>query len=904
MTDVRARLADGLADHYRIEREVGVGGMATVYLAEDLKHGRKVAIKVLHPELSAVLGGDRFLAEIKVTANLQHPHILGLIDSGEADGLLYYVMPYVAGESLRARLSREKQLPVDDAIRLSQEVASALDYAHRQGVVHRDIKPENILLQDGAALVADFGIALAVQQAGGNRMTQTGMSLGTPAYMSPEQAMGERDIGPRSDVYALSAMTYEMLAGEPPFTGPNSQAIVAKVLTEQPPPLRPKRPTVPPAAEDAILTALQKLPADRWGTAKEFSDALEGSGRTAGRQGGQRTVALPRSERLTVRASSRLINWLGWVAAGAAAALATWALFRPRPQLPPSRLAILAPGLGGSGASAAQRHIAFTPDGASLIYAVVGADGLLHLVRQALDAEGPSPIPGTSQVISPVVSPDGRWIVGTVGMAHQVLRIPLDGGSAERVGGPGATRFSAAWAPDGTLWYSDLDSDEYRIGRAVGDSFDVRLRGRSGQVQLLQILADGQTALVVRRRVGLASGPLLLIDLETGTETPLLGTPVVDAKVTAGYLVFVVPGGAMQAAPFDAAARRLAGTPTVVANGVSISGTGVAQMTVAPNGNVAYVPEEPQSLVFIDRKGASRMATNERQNFHHPMFSPDGRRLSTDFNSDGRNVWILSLEGGTLSRATFDRDGHDATWTPDGRFITYIAPMAHRSGTLGLFRKPPGSAEPPETLLVSDHLSYTGVWLRDGSGLVTTGVNVRRDTLKPDSLQADSRTDIAIVRNAGRGPLEPLVASSFGEQFAGVSPDGRWLSFVSDQSGRDEVYLRDLKGEGDQFLISLEGGTEPVWSPDGRELFFRETATGAHLIAASITTTPEFRVTAREKLFPVGDILGTNPHANYDISPDGKTFVMVRRSPGARIMVIQNLPALVRRLQGSRPEAP
>ena len=184
MTDTLTRLENALADRYRLERELGQGGMATVYLAEDLKHGRRVAIKVLHPELSAVIGGDRFLAEIKVTANLQHPHILGLIDSGEADGLLYYVMPYVAGESLRNRLMREKQLPIDDAVRLSKEVASALDYAHRHGVVHRDIKPENILLQEGSALVADFGIALAVQQAGGSRMTQTGMSLGTPAYMS------------------------------------------------------------------------------------------------------------------------------------------------------------------------------------------------------------------------------------------------------------------------------------------------------------------------------------------------------------------------------------------------------------------------------------------------------------------------------------------------------------------------------------------------------------------------------------------------------------------------------------------------------------------------------------------------------------------------------------------------
>src|SRR4249919_1558239 len=276
--DAIARLTASLSDRYRLERELGQGGMATVYLAEDLKHGRKVAIKVLHPELSAVIGGERFLSEIKTTASLQHPHILGLIDSGEADGLLYYVMPFIEGETLRARLTREKQLPVDDTIRLTKEVASALEFAHKRGIVHRDIKPENILLQDGQALVADFGIALAVQQAGGSRMTQTGMSLGTPAYMSPEQAMGERELGARSDVYALGAMTYEMLTGEPPFTGLNSQATVAKVLTESPRPMRPARPSVPPAVEHAVLTALQKLPADRYGSAKDFADALDGKG--------------------------------------------------------------------------------------------------------------------------------------------------------------------------------------------------------------------------------------------------------------------------------------------------------------------------------------------------------------------------------------------------------------------------------------------------------------------------------------------------------------------------------------------------------------------------------------------------------------------------------------------------
>ncbi|HEU5039186.1 MAG TPA: hypothetical protein VFT84_00090, partial [Gemmatimonadales bacterium] len=393
----------------------------------------------------------------------------------------------------------------------------------------------------------------------------------------------------------------------------------------------------------------------------------------------------------------------------------------------------------------------------------------------------------------------------------------------------------------------------------------------------------------------------------SGAETPLFATPVIEARVTSGFLVFLAPGGNLQAAPLDRSGRRVAGSAVTVASNVAVTGTGVAQFAVAANGNVAYIPEEPASLVFLDRDGSSRLVTPERRNFHHPSFSPDGRRLSLDFNSiEGRNVWILALAEGTLSRATFDRDGHDATWTPDGRFITYIAPQVRPEGLiLVLLRKPPGSAEPADTLLASGSLSYTGAWLRDGSGLVTTGVNLRRDPNRPDSVQPDTRTDIGIVRNAGRGPIEPLVASPFAEQYVSPSPDGRWIVFVSDQSGRDEVYVRDLARQGDQVLVSLEGGSEPVWGPDGRELFYRETKpTDPYLVAAGIATTPDLAVTGRKRLFPIGDIVATGPHANFDISPDGKTFVAVRRSPAARIMVIQNLPALVRRLQGERSSRP
>ncbi|MEP7088068.1 MAG: serine/threonine-protein kinase, partial [Gemmatimonadota bacterium] len=274
MNDIPPRLAEALVDRYRLERELGAGGMATVYLAHDLKHDRKVAVKVLRPELAAVIGAERFLAEIKTTAALQHSHILPLFDSGQADGFLFYVMPFVDGESLRDRLKRERELPVDEAVRLAKEVASALDYAHRHGVIHRDIKPENILLQDGQALVADFGISLAVTQAGASRMTETGLSLGTPSYMSPEQATGERTLDARADVYSLGCLLYEMLVGEPPHTGPSVQAVIAAVVTKEPERLGARRPSVPANVEYAVHKALSKIPADRFATAEAFSKAL------------------------------------------------------------------------------------------------------------------------------------------------------------------------------------------------------------------------------------------------------------------------------------------------------------------------------------------------------------------------------------------------------------------------------------------------------------------------------------------------------------------------------------------------------------------------------------------------------------------------------------------------------
>jgi eukaryotic-like serine/threonine-protein kinase len=459
MTSPVTHLTAALADRYRIERELGAGGMATVYLAEDLKHRRKVAIKVLRPELAAVIGAERFLREIQTIANLQHPHILGLIDSGEVNGTAYYVMPFVEGESLRDRLNREKQLPIADAVRIASEVAGALDYAHRHGVVHRDIKPENVMLHDGSALVADFGIALAVSSAGGgSRMTETGMSLGTPHYMSPEQAMGQREITARSDVYALGAMTYEMLIGDPPFTGSTAQAIVAKVMTAEPASLTEQRRSVPAAVEDAVLTALEKLPADRFASAAEFASALAAPARARAPERGRSWLADRRSQA---------------VLAVAVASLATAAYL-------PLRHRNTAGGLGHAAVTqnSFRREAIFNarwaPDGKTIVYSASahGSTPRVYVIRpDYLEPEALGP--DSTNLLA--VSSTGELALLTHARHnhHRVFngtlaRMPLGGGAPREVM---ENVQDADWSPDGS---------ELAIIRPVGDV--VQLEYPAGKV--------------------------------------------------------------------------------------------------------------------------------------------------------------------------------------------------------------------------------------------------------------------------------------------------------------------------------------------------------------------------------------------------------------------------------------
>jgi hypothetical protein len=474
-------LAAALAGRYRLEREIGQGGMATVWLARDLRHDREVALKVLRPELTAILGAERFLNEIRITARLDHPHILTLIDSGADEGRLWYVVPYIRGESLRRRIERERQLGIDDAVGIARQVASALDYAHRQGVIHRDIKPENILLHEGEAVLADFGIALALREAGGNRLTETGLSLGTPQYMSPEQATGDRALDARSDVYSLGAVLYEMLTGEPPHTGATVQAVIAKLMTERPTPIRTVRDTVSPALEAAVGRALAKIPADRYASAADFAQTLGAAAALAD------TDTMPASSaRRRDEAPGRRRYLLA--GAGLLAVLVAAALYATRrPAVPTSRLA--EPTRTQFTFTGDVTAPAISPDGQRLAYIrrlcdAAGTCGQSLVVQDLGGAGSLALLEGWAGLYTIEWSDDGRWllVLGTDPAARfGTFILPSLGGphrfvgaSAAFLGGPDTLLVIPE--PDreeGTTWWRVVTT---RDG-TVRDSFPVRLDG-------------------------------------------------------------------------------------------------------------------------------------------------------------------------------------------------------------------------------------------------------------------------------------------------------------------------------------------------------------------------------------------------------------------------------------------
>ena len=806
------RLTLALADRYRVDRELGAGGMATVYLAHDLKHERDVAIKVLHPDLGAALGGERFLSEIRTTARLQHPHILPLLDSGEADGLLYYVMPFIAGETLRSRLERERQLPIDDAIRIAREVADALGVAHALGIVHRDVKPENVLLQNGHAIVADFGIALAVQSAGGQRMTQTGLSLGTPQYMAPEQAMGERTIDARADIYALGAVTYEMLTGDAPFTGSSVQAIVARVLTEKPQPISTVRDTVPAGAEQAVLRALSKLPADRFASTSEFVTALTANTPAVNTNAGNMLSAHAPAER------SQRLRWLAAALAVTTVlslAVAGWALTRAPvaaatdifdAALPDSAPMSPVAGLSSTGFGAASAHLSVSPRGDFVVYPVQRGDSTMLWRRSLVDASA-APIVGTSGGSTPRISPDGQRIAFVAGT--RTLVVPVGGGEARRLmeGDPPVT---LEWVSPTRLFA--LHNDGYRLTWIDAEVGVVEDRPSPGTRCVY-----GQWIAAERKLLCSFNESATLLDPATREVWPLTtegqngkaGRAVTGSAfrlVDGSYMIYLSLDGTLRGASYNGRTHRL-GRPVSLVSGIRRDVLGAGQFDLSANGLLGYVPAGAERLaaLVVRREGADAVPLPmERGAFLRFDLSRDGRRLAAVVATpEGDELRIYDLRSGLKQvwlRAPIIRM---PLWSPRGdRIVVRVENDAVAALVIGS----PDASSAPDTLMlrVGDQDAFDALDFSDDTTIIA------RETRTASAFR---------IRLSGRSVgIDTLSKDAF---FMTRSPNGRRLAWHTSQT--NQLFTGPYPPGTQQQQVAM-GGVEPIWlSPT--ELLFRSSVT-------------------------------------------------------------------------------
>ncbi len=872
MPDPIDRLGTALSDRYRIERELGRGGMAIVYLAEDLKHRRKVALKVLEPELAQAIGHERFLKEIEIAAQLNHPHILPLHDSGEADGLLYYVMPYVEGETLRHRLSREKQLPLEDTLQILEDVADALSYAHSLGVIHRDIKPENIMFTAGHAVVADFGIAKAVDAAGGEQLTETGLAIGTPTYMSPEQASGQRSLDGRSDTYSLACVAYEMLGGEPPFTGTTPQSVMARHSLDPVPPIRTVRPTVSASIERALEKALAKVPADRFRSTKEFAEALTSETPVAP------VPAPPRS-------SSVWRRRLGYAVPAAVAALVVaWALLTRGE--PAARAADASTIRAVTSFAGWEMGPSWSPDGSMITYShIVG--GSSEIATLSLGGGDPNILTDNpADEVNPRWSPDGSKIafVSDRGTGSNIYWIPPTGGAERKLvethipflerpqdwyGAMGAN----PWSPDGQeLLFSRLHPTGeialWRLSLATREQTQITFPPPGAGDVFGSWSNDGQSIVFTRNER--AGHTLLMVPAAGGEPSLLLGDQHYNAMAAWSpddrRLVFVSSrGGAANLWEMELGTRRL--------HQLTVGTGNDAQPVFAQNGTIAYsnwnhqidiywmrpdAPEEEHErltsftggnfgarvspdggrvLYFADRAGfvdlwlLDRTTGQHRQLTDDPSvdklgdWSPDGKEIVFLSDRGGAlRVWVLNVESGVerqLTSQALPLSMHPAEaggprWSPDGSVIGYLAPT--EEGSAIWLVRPDGSDPHPST--VRGALSFC--WYGDGQRVLYTRL-------------ADDGSGVMELRaeHLGTGEQRLLLAGAIAE--VDVSPDGSALSFVEAKSHfMMNLHLLPLarpaapnqlpRAIGEPQQVTFGGGVWHVhnggWAPDGSGLVY------------------------------------------------------------------------------------
>ena len=858
---------------YEILSAIGAGGMGEVYRARDTRLDRIVAIKVLptHPADRSELR-ERFEREARTIAGLNHPHICTLFDIGQQDGIDYLVMEYLEGETLAQRLVKGA-LPLEQVLQYAIEISDALDKAHRKGVTHRDLKPGNIMITKSGTKLLDFGLAKLKQEAapadvslsdlptGNDPLTAQGTILGTLQYMAPEQ-VGGKEVDARTDIFAFGAVVYEMATGKRAFEGKTQASVMGSIMSLDPPLISSLQPMTPPALDRIVKRCLAKEPDERCQSAKDLTDELKWI-----TEGGSQVTSAPIAATKGIRAlgQRQLTLGLGGLLIGLViASLAVWNL-KPSPQPSPqpvSRLVVtLPPGQELAGLENGPA-VAFSSDGTQLAY-VARQGGTQQIYLRAINSLEARPIPNTVGAFNPFFSPDGQWIGLFSG--GTLKKVSVNGEAIVTLGNSVAS-YGASWGSQGMIAFSP-----------AGVGVLLQMPDSGGVPQPLTRVKEGELAhrwpefvpgakavlfAVGSNGISFNNAQVAVQSVGTGQWRNLIQAGTNPRYAPSGHLVYA-QGGRLLAVPFDREKLAVAGAAVPVVEGVMQSSTsGAAQYSFSGSGSLVYVSGGFQAtqnkLVWVRRNGTEEAVAAPAHGYLIPRLSPDGGRVAVGIAEQENQIWLFDLSRETLTRLTFEGNSSNGpVWTPDGKRIVF---NSNKEGGTNIFWQLADGSGGLERLTTSEYLHAPMSLSPDGQLLAFHEVN------------PTTQRDIWVLRMGDR-KAQPFLRTQFDEAVPRFSPDGHWLAYMSNESDRYEIYVQPYPGPGRKWQISTEGGTEPAWNRNGRELFYR---IGNKMMAVDVTTQPSFSVGKPRMLFEGRYAQPPFPATNYDVSPDGQRFLMLK----------------------------
>jgi Tol biopolymer transport system component/predicted Ser/Thr protein kinase len=862
---------------YEVLSAIGAGGMGEVYKARDTRLDRIVAIKVLPTHLAdrAELR-DRFDREAKTIASLNHPHICTLFDTGHQDEVDFLVMEYLEGETLAQRLQKGA-LPLEQVLQYAIEIADALDKAHRKGVTHRDLKPGNIMLTKTGTKLLDFGLAKLKQEVApanvplselptaNDPLTAEGAIVGTLQYMAPEQLEG-KEVDARTDIFAFGTVVYEMATGKKCFEGKSQASLMVAILEREPPAMSSLQPMTPPALDRVVKKCLAKEQEKRWQAASDVCDELKWIA-----EGGSQVTLAPTAAVKGFRALGRraLILGLGALLLVAVASLVTWNL-KPAPSQPVSRLVVnLPPGLQLAGLEDGPA-VALSPDGTHLAY-VATQGGTQQLYMRAMGSLESKPIPGTEGAVIPFFSPDGQRVGFFAG--GNLKKVSVSGGAALTLANAALPR-GASWGSQGNIAFVPTTVGALQQVLEAGGTPQPLTRFEKGEISQRwpEFLPGGKAVLFAAgpSAINFTIAQVAVQSVGTGERRNLVRAGMNPRYSPSGHLVYA-QGGSLMAVPFDLQRLAVIGTAVPVVEGVLQSpSSGDAQYSFSATGSLVYISGGVQSaqskLVWVSRNGAEQPVAAPAHTYVGPRLSPDGRRVAVTITEQESQTWLYDLSRETLTRFTFEGNYNlNPIWTPDGKRIAF---ESNKEGPPNLFWQLADGSGGLERLNTSEYIQVPSSWSPDGQLLAFHEVN------------PSTQRDIWVLRlgdpSTGSGQVhkaQPFLRTQFNEGSPQFSPNGRWLAYVSDESGRFEIYVQPYPGPGGKSQISSDGGTEPMWNPNGRELFYRS---GNKMMAVEITTQPSFSAGKPKVLFEGRYLLTPATSPNYVVATDGQRFLMLK----------------------------